>query len=61
MVGTEPADIFFFSLIILYVHVCVCVCVCEERKRTRLESVETALHCVVTKVHSCILVRWGRV
>lgn len=27
MVGTEPADSFFFSLIIIYIHVCVCVCV----------------------------------
>ena len=54
MVGTEPADIFFFSLINIYIHVCVCVC--EERKRTRLESVETALHCVVTT-----LVRTGEV
>ena len=46
MVGTEPVDIFFFSLIIIYIYMCVCVC--EERKGTRLESVEAALHCVVT-------------
>lgn len=54
--GGDRAGRYLLLLVDHYIYTCVCVCVCEERKRTRLESVETALYCVVTT-----LVRTGEV